>query len=147
MLDQGLRSKRNSQVRLDTLMCVFSYFYGIENLYVLFHEKFISLSKGQWILKQNWQSVTSPKKWTNELVFLSWRLGNTWNLNFDFKFQVFPCHQDRKHIRPFVFREKLWLDDFVSRVIMPTKLLLAPSDFQTLRQACQVLSFSACQIF
>ena len=71
MLDQGLRSKRNSLVRLDTLMCVFSYFYDIENLYVLFHEKFISLSKGQWILKQNWQSVTTPKKRTNELVFLS----------------------------------------------------------------------------
>ena len=33
---------------------------------------------------------------TNEFDFLSWRLGNTWNLNFDFKFQVFWGHQDRK---------------------------------------------------
>ena len=30
------------------------------------------------------RAVTSPKKRTNEFVFLSWRLGNTWNLNFDF---------------------------------------------------------------
>ena len=39
---------------------------------------------------------TSPKKRTYEFVFLSWRLGNTWNLNFDFKFQVFLSRQDRK---------------------------------------------------
>ena len=27
--------------------------------------------------------------------FLSWHFGNTWNLNFDFKFEVFPGRQDR----------------------------------------------------
>ena len=36
------------------------------------------------------------KKRKDESLFLSWRLGNTWNLNFDFKFQVFRSHQDRK---------------------------------------------------
>ena len=35
---------------------------------------------------------TSPKKWINEFVFLSWWLVNT----FDFKFQAFPSRQDRK---------------------------------------------------
>ena len=29
-------------------------------------------------------------------IFLSWRLRNTWNLNFDCNFQVFLSHQDRK---------------------------------------------------
>ena len=48
------------------------------------------------ISKQNCWAVTSPKKGMDEFVFLSWRLGNTWNLNFDFKFWVFPSHQDRK---------------------------------------------------
>ena len=42
------------------------------------------------------RAETSPKKQTNEFVFLSWRLGNTWNLKSKFKFQVFPSHQDRK---------------------------------------------------
>ena len=32
----------------------------------------------------------------NEFVFLSWRLGNTWNLKSKFKFQVFLSCQDRK---------------------------------------------------
>ena len=52
-------------------------------------------SKGQYILKQNCRAVTSPRKRTN-LVFLSSRLGNTCNLNFDFKFQVLPSCQDKK---------------------------------------------------
>ena len=39
-------------------------------------------------MKQNCRAVTSPKKWTNKFVFLSWRLGNTWNLKLKFKFQV-----------------------------------------------------------
>ena len=52
--------------------------------------------KGQLILKAIYGLLTSPKKRTNESVFLSWRLGNTWNLNFDFKFQVLPSRQDRK---------------------------------------------------
>ena len=53
-------------------------------------------SKGQLILKQNCRAVTSPKKWKNEFVFLSWHSRNTWNLNFDFKCQVFPDCQGRK---------------------------------------------------
>ena len=32
----------------------------------------------------------------NEFVFLSWRLGNTWNLKSKFNFQVFLSRQDRK---------------------------------------------------
>ena len=32
----------------------------------------------------------------NEFVFLSWLSRNTWKINFDFKFQVLPDHQDRK---------------------------------------------------
>ena len=41
------------------------------------------------ISKQNWRAVTSPKKQTDKFAFLSWQLGNTWNMNFDFKFQVY----------------------------------------------------------
>ena len=51
---------------------------------------------GQQISKQNCRTITSPKKQMNKFVFLSWWLWNTWNLNFDFKFQVFPSGQDRK---------------------------------------------------
>jgi hypothetical protein len=40
---------------------------------------------------------------------------STWNLYFDFKFQVFPSRQDRKKNCFFVFWEKLRLDNFVSR--------------------------------
>ena len=36
------------------------------------------------------------KKWVNKFVFLSWWHRNTWNLNFNFKLQVFPSRQDRK---------------------------------------------------
>ena len=46
--------------------------------------------------KKNCRAVASPKKQTDEYVFLSWWLKNTWKLNFDFKFQVFPSRQDRK---------------------------------------------------
>ena len=45
---------------------------------------------------QNCRAVTSPKKQTDKFVFLSWWLGNTWNLKLRFKFHVFPSHQDRK---------------------------------------------------
>ena len=65
-------------------------------------------TKGQLISKAIYGLLTSPKKRLKEFVFLSWRLGNTWNLNFDFKFQVFLSCQ-------FVFWEKLRLDNFVSR--------------------------------
>ena len=46
-------------------------------------------------------------------VFLSWRLGNTWNLKSKFKFQVVRIE---KQIRLFVFWEKLRLNNFVSRL-------------------------------
>ena len=47
-------------------------------------------------MNQNWRAITSTKKWMDQFVFLSWRLGNTWNLNFEFKFQVIQSCQDRK---------------------------------------------------
>ena len=63
----------------------------IKELYKLYIVKCIHIefkySKTKCQLKQNCRAVTSPKKPTNEFVFLSWRLGNTWNLKF--KFQVF----------------------------------------------------------
>ena len=37
---------------------------------------------------------------TDKFVFLSCRLGNTWHLNFDFKFQVFLSHNYRKTNSP-----------------------------------------------
>ena len=46
--------------------------------------------------------MTSPKKQTDEFVFLSGWLGNTWNFKWKFKFQVFPSRQDRKKNRSFV---------------------------------------------
>ena len=46
---------------------------------------------------KNCNVVTSPKKWTNEFIFLSWWSRNIWNLNFDFKFQVFLDRQDKKN--------------------------------------------------
>ena len=52
--------------------------------------------KGQLISTAIYGLLTSPKKWTNEFVFYPDNSGNTWNLNFDFKFQVFPSRQDRK---------------------------------------------------
>ena len=50
------------------------------------------LKKGFLALKEGWKVY----KQTNEFVFVSWRLENTWNLNFDIKFQVFLSRQDRK---------------------------------------------------
>ena len=66
-------------------------------------------------LIHNCRAVTSPKKGTDKFVFLSWRLENTWNLNFYFKFQVFPSCQDRKTNSSVYFLVKLWLDNFVLR--------------------------------
>ena len=66
---------------------------------------------------KNCNVVTSPKKWTNEFIFLSWWSRNIWNLNFDFKFQVFQDRQDKK-INWFVFfwgGEKFQLNNFVLR--------------------------------
>ena len=64
--------------------------------------------------KRNCRAVTSPKKQMNKLFFLSWWLWNTWNLNFDFKFQLFLGCQYRKTNLFVCFWEKLTLDNFVS---------------------------------
>ena len=63
---------------------------------VTFREEVIKLSYHQLFNVQNCQTITSSKKQTKEFVFLSWRLGNPWNLNFDFKFQVFSSRLGRK---------------------------------------------------
>ena len=49
---------------------------------------------GKNISKQKLSSHNFSK--TNEFVFLSWWLKNTWNLKSKFKFQVFASLQDRK---------------------------------------------------
>ena len=49
-------------------------------------------------MKQNCQAVASPKKQTNQFVFLFWWLKNTWNLNF----QVFSSRQYKRNCS-FVF--------------------------------------------
>ena len=55
----------------------------------------------------------------NEFVFLSWRLGNTWNLNLDFKFQVFPLHQDRRTNSFVHFWEKFHLGNYCFKIYWP----------------------------
>ena len=40
----------------------------------------------------------------------------TKNLNFDFKFQVFLSHRDRKLIHSLTFWEKLWRDNFEAAI-------------------------------
>ena len=76
----------------------------------------------------------------NEFVFLSWRLGNTWNLKSKFKFQVFPSRQDRKTnslvctlgevaTRQFCFKiywplNSDWNLDFTFRVQVKSKILI-----------------------
>ena len=69
--------------------------------------------KGQIILKGLLVSSNSPKKQTNKFVFLSWGPSNTWNLSFDFKFQVFQSDRMEKQIHLFVFWEEVRLDIFV----------------------------------
>ena len=73
----------------------------------------IEKGKGQLISKEIYGLPTSSKKQTNKFVFLSWRLGNTWNLNFDFKYFRFVTIE--KQIHSFVFWEKLQFGNFVSR--------------------------------
>ena len=68
---------------------------------------------------QNCRAVTSPKKRTDKFVFLSWRLENTWNLNFDFKFKYFRVVRIEKQICPFVFWKKLQLDNFFFKIYWP----------------------------
>ena len=70
-------------------------------------------------LKKNCRAITSPKKQTDEFVFLSWRLRNTWNLKSKFKFQVFPSHQDRKTNSFVCFWEKLRLNNFWFKIYWP----------------------------
>ena len=47
-------------------------------------------------MKQNCWAITTSNNQTDDSVFLSWWLGNTWNLKSKFKFQVFSSRQDRK---------------------------------------------------
>ena len=60
------------------------------------------------------------QKWTDEFVFLSWRLRNTWISISSFKY--FRVIRIEKQIRPFVFWEKLRLDNFVSRMYWPLEI-------------------------
>ena len=57
----------------------------------------------------------------DEFVFLSWQSGNTWNLNFNFKFQVFPDCQDRKTNSSVRFLGKVTTWKFFSRSTDPQK--------------------------
>ena len=79
----------------------------------------IGFAKGQLISKAIYGLLTSPKKWTNEFVFLSWRLGNTWNLNFDFKLQVFPSLHDRETIFFFRFLGEVFARQFWFKIYWP----------------------------
>ena len=72
-------------------------------------------SKSLWRsvdLETKLSSCNFSQKTNERICFLSWQLGNTGNLNFDFKFQVFLSHQDRKTNS---FWEKFWLNKFVLR--------------------------------
>ena len=111
---------------------------SLKGLFFISSVNYISISKHRFLIVQNsnfdWfllkvsrsrdkncRAVTSPKKWIEQFVFLSWWLRNTSNLNFDFKFQIFLRIRIRieKQICLFVSWENLWLDNFVSR---PTDL-------------------------
>ena len=70
-------------------------------------------------MKRKCRAVTSPKKRTNQFVFLSWRLGNIWNLNFNFKFQVYPGHQDRKTNSFVCFLGKVIAPQFCLEIYWP----------------------------
>ena len=78
-------------------------------------------SKGQYISKQNCRAVTSPKKRTNEFVFLSWRLGNTWNLKSKFKFQIFPSSQNRKTNAFICFSGEITARQFRFKIYWPLR--------------------------
>ena len=78
-----------------------------------YHQRIlITKTKGQLISKQNYWAITSQKK--NEFV---------WNLNFDFKFHVFPSRQDRKTnlFVHFFLREvmamSIWFRDQLTSII------------------------------
>ena len=47
-------------------------------------------------VKSIWRAVNFSHKWTNEFLFLSWRLENTWNLISISSFTYFQRCQDRK---------------------------------------------------
>ena len=89
--------------------------YGFSNWLIT-----IAVWKWCYLLKvirsrnKNCRAVTSPKKEKN-IFFLSWWLGNTWNLKSKFKFQVFPSRQDRKTHLFICLWEKFQLNNFVSR--------------------------------
>ena len=69
-------------------------------------------SKGQLISKQNCRAVTSPKEWKDEFIFLCW-WPETWISISSFKY--IRVIKIEKQIHLFVFWEKLWHDNFVSR--------------------------------
>ena len=73
-----------------------------------------SFDKGQ-ISKQNCRAITSPKKQTNISFFYpdDSEIFKTWNRNSSLKY--LQVDRIEKQIRSFVFWEKLWLDNFVSR--------------------------------
>ena len=58
----------------------------------------------------------------DEFVFLSWWLGNTWNLNFDFKFQVFPSHPDRKTNSSVYFLGEVSARQFCFKIYWPLEI-------------------------
>ena len=73
------------------------------------------LGKGQQISQQNCRAITSPKNKRTNLFFYpdDSKILETWNRNSSFKY--FRVVRIEKQIRPFVFLEKLRLDNFVSR--------------------------------
>ena len=79
----------------------------------------IEKGKGQLISKEIYGLPTSSKKQTNKFVFLSWRLGNTWNLKSIFQFQVIPSRQDRKTNLFVRFWEKFRLKKFCFEIYCP----------------------------
>ena len=68
-------------------------------------------------LKTKLLSRNFPKdKWKNLFLY---RLGNTWNLNFDFKFQVFPSHKDRKTNSLICFLGEVMARQFCFNIYLP----------------------------
>ena len=69
--------------------------------------------KGQWIWKQICQAVNSPKKQTNEFLFLSCRLGKY--LKHEIQILVASISRTEKQIHSFVFVRSYDPTIFVSR--------------------------------
>ena len=80
------------------------------------------------------------------LFLLSWRLRNTWNLNFDFKFEVYPSHQDRKTNSTVCFLGEVMARQFFFEIYWPlndtkkirnTLILLVFAKFKALIDALE----------